>query len=453
MNTAMNLSSIHKIYFLGIGGIGMSALARYFVWSGKEVAGYDRTPTPLTRELESEGVSINYTDDESLIPHDVDFVVYTPAVPANSKQMQYLGASGLPMYKRAQVLGMIAEGRPLIAVAGTHGKTTVTSVLAHIFKTSGVEFMAFLGGISTNYNSNFIHTANPEWMIAEADEYDRSFLQLNPSIAVITSMDADHLDIYGSVDHLEESFRMFIGNLKSAGSLITHNNVAKLKDMIPGQQYYGLSGLPDFAVENIKITDGVYTCNLLHGKSSAPVTFGWAGRHNLENALAATAAALNAGIELNYIQSALSSFKGVKRRFEILVKNERIVYIDDYAHHPQEIKTCIHSAREMFPGKKILGIFQPHLYSRTRDLAVEFGESLDLLDKVAVMDIYPARELPIHGIDAFTVIDHIGKAEKFHLPEEGILEFVSIQDYDILITMGAGNIDRFVSPIKEILEK
>jgi UDP-N-acetylmuramate--alanine ligase len=449
----MNLSSVHKIYFLGVGGIGMSALARYFLWQGKQVAGYDRTPTPLTRELEEEGVAVNYTDDEAMVSGDIDLVIYTPAVPANNRQMQYLRQSGIPLYKRAQVLGMIAEERPLIAVAGTHGKTTVTSILAHIFKTSGVEFMAFLGGISTNYNTNFIHSANPEWMIAEADEYDRSFLQLRPDIAIITSMDADHLDIYGSVDQLEESFRLFIGNLKYHGTLITHNGVEKLRSVVPGQQYYGLAGTPDFAADTIEVREGVYTCNLLHGSSSTPITFGWAGRHNLENALAASAAAFNAGIGLNDVQSALATFLGVKRRFEIIIQNEKMVYIDDYAHHPQEIKTCIASAREMYPGKKILGIFQPHLYTRTRDLSVEFGESLDLLDAVAVMDIYPAREIPIPGITAYTLLEHIHKAEKHHLPDGKVIEFVNRQNYDVLITMGAGNIDRFVMLIKETLEK
>jgi UDP-N-acetylmuramate--alanine ligase len=448
----MDLLAVKKIYFLGIGGIGMSALARYFLWQGKEISGYDRTATPLTRELENEGAIVNYTDSAESIPEGIGLVIYTPAIPADSKQLMHLQNSGVPMIKRAQILGMVAQDKPLIAVAGTHGKTTVTTLLAHIFKTSGVEFMAFLGGISTNYHANFIHTNNPHWVIVEADEYDRSFLQLHPDITIITSMDPDHLDVYGSVDHLEESFRLFIGNMKSNGRLITHNKVEKLFNALAGQQYYGLTGHPDFAAAGIEVREGAYEADYIHGNASTHIRFGWAGRHNLENALAATAAAINAGISWNVIQEALAGFKGVKRRFEIILQNDQVVYIDDYAHHPQEIRTCIHSALEMFPGRKIACIFQPHLFSRTRDFQTEFGEALDLLPVVAVMDIYPARELPIAGITALSILDNIHNARKYHVRDEEVLDFVARKEFDVLITMGAGNIDRFVNPIKEKLQ-
>lgn len=448
----MNLSESHRIYFLGIGGIGMSALVRYFLWLGKEVTGYDRTCTQLTLQLEKEGAIINYDDNEKNIPSDVDLVIYTPAVPKDSIQLNYLLQSGLPMFKRAQVLGMIAENRPLIAVAGTHGKTTVTTILAHIFKSAGVEFMAFLGGVSTNYDSNFIHSDNPLWVIAEADEYDRSFLQLHPDIAVITSMDADHLDVYGTLGNLQESFRLFAGHIKPGGTLLAHKNITSWKQLNSTLKSYGLDGPADFYAKEIHVSEGKYSCIMHHEHNSSEILFGWAGRHNLENALAASAAAVSSGVKWDAVQTALESFKGVKRRFELVVQNERIVYIDDYAHHPEEIRTCIVSAIEMFPGKKITGIFQPHLFSRTRDFAEAFGQSLDLLDCVAVMDVYPARELPIKGIDAYSILDHIRGAKKTHLSNDQVLDFVGANQFDVLITMGAGNIDKFVTPIKERLE-
>jgi UDP-N-acetylmuramate--alanine ligase len=447
----MILTEAHRIYFLGIGGIGMSALARYFLWLGKDVSGYDRTVTPLTRELEAEGVKINYVDDIGNIPSQTDLVIYTPAIPANSKQLLYFQSAGLPMYKRAHVLGMISNDYKVIAIAGTHGKTTVTTILTHIFKTANARFMAFLGGISTNYSTNFVITEKPEWVIVEADEYDRSFLQLCPDIAIITSMDADHLDIYGSLGHLEESFTLFVRNLKSTGTLITHNSIDKLQGVNERQLYYGLNGQADFSAEELNVTDGIFTCNFDYQDYSFPIVFGWAGRHNIENALAASAAAICAGLNWPDIQSALSTFKGVKRRFEIHIKRLDMVYIDDYAHHPEEIRTCLESAIEMFPGKKITGIFQPHLFTRTRDFAEEFGKALDLLHRVVVMDIYPARELPIQGINAFSILDHINKAEKLHVNDQEILDFIARDDFDVLITMGAGDIDKLVTPIKEKL--
>lgn len=449
----MDLTNVHKIYFLGIGGIGMSALARYFLWQGKEVSGYDRTKTPLTLELEKEGADINYEDLTGLIPDNPDMVIYTPAIPQDSKQFEFLLKTGIPMYKRAYILGEIAENTFTIAVAGTHGKTTITTMLAHIFKTAGMNFMAFAGGISTNYNTNFIVSGTPQYVIVEADEYDRSFLHIHPDITIITSLDADHLDVYGSMQQVEDSFKLFVRNLKPGGVLITHCNIGLLKDLIPGQKTYSIVEQADYVLEEIVISDGKYSCKMNHDKDSFPLKFGGAGRHNLENALAAAAASLNAGIQVEDIQTALNNYRGVKRRFEIVLRTDKTVYIDDYAHHPREIKACIDSVIEMFPGKKITGIFQPHLYSRTRDFADGFAEALDRLDRVVLLDIYPARELPIEGITSQIILKRMIKAEKYYLRDSELLEFVEQNDFEVLITMGAGNIDKFVKPIKEQLKK
>ncbi len=448
----MELASVNKVYFLGIGGIGMSALARYFLWLGKEVSGYDRTKTDLTLALEKEGADINYEDSAGLIPENLDMIIYTPAIPQNSQQFEFLLKTGVPMYKRAHVLGVIAQNNFMIAVAGTHGKTTITTMLAHIFKTAGMNFMALAGGISTNYNTNFVVSGKPHYVIVEADEYDRSFLHLQPNITVITSVDADHLDIYGSMEQVEDTFKLFVKNLKPGGVLITHQNIGVLKDIVPGQQTYSIAGSADYTLEDITISEGKYSCKMKHGKDSIPVKFGGAGRHNLENALAAAAVSLNAGIQWEDIQAALTNYRGVKRRFEIVLKTDKLVYIDDYAHHPREIKACIDSAIEMFPGRKITGVFQPHLFSRTKDFADGFAEALDRLDRVVVLDIYPARELPLEGVSARIITDRIQKAEKHYLHDNELLEFIEQNDFEVLITMGAGDIDKFVKPIKELLK-
>jgi UDP-N-acetylmuramate--alanine ligase len=446
----MNLVDVKKIYFLGIGGIGMSALARYFLLQGKQVAGYDRTATPLTRQLEAEGALVNYEDSLRHIPSDIDLVIFTPAIPSDSRQLEYIRQNEIPLYKRARILGMISEGKKVIAVAGTHGKTTVTTILAHIFKRAGADFMAFLGGISTNYNTNFIHSGEPRWVIAEADEYDRSFLQLYPDVAIVTSMDADHLDVYGSLTHLEDSFRLFVGNIKQDGILVRHAHLNRLKENIL-QVSYALSQDADYSAEDIRVSEGKYSCTFnLKGKK-LPVNFGWAGRHNLENALAATAASVHAGIPAQVIQKALIGFKGVKRRFEVIVQNQKVTYIDDYAHHPEEIRTCLSSAREMFPGKKLTGIFQPHLFSRTRDFAAEFGKALSILDEVVLMDIYPARELPIKDVTSKIIFDNIEHENKTLVRDDQLLEYIRGNNFEVLITLGAGDIDKYVESIKELL--
>lgn len=449
----MNFLNVHKIFFLGVGGIGMSALARYFLWAGKYVAGYDRNSTPLTRELSEEGVVIQYDQQLKDIPRDIDMVVYTPAIPAQDPLMQYFRENKIPMYKRAEVLGMISANVPCIAIAGTHGKTTITSMLAHIFHTAGVSFSAFLGGISANYNTNFMGSADPRWMIVEADEYDRSFLHLHPSIAVITSMDADHLDVYGDTKEMEVSFRSFIKNIKTGGTLITHASLSDLKNVFHGQQSYALEVPADYTVGQVVLENGRYQGWIHHHDQKRFVQLGMPGRHNFENALAAIAAAVSAGIDWPFIEKALASCKGVKRRFEIHLLSDQIVYIDDYAHHPQEINSCVASAREFFPDRKITGIFQPHLFSRTRDLAREFARSLDQLDQVVLMDIYPAREQPLEDVDSGLIVKYMKNPNVIRVADKQLLDYVKNHHADVLLTMGAGNIDQFVEPIKEILER
>jgi UDP-N-acetylmuramate--alanine ligase len=456
----MDFTQIKTIYFLGIGGIGMSALARYFLYLGKDVYGYDRTTTDLTLQLENEGAHIVYFDEIKSLPPNIDLVIYTPAIPKESQIFTYLQESGVPILKRAQVLGVIAQNHKTIAVAGTHGKTSITAMLAHLFKSAGIDFVAFLGGISTNYKSNFLISGQPQWVIVEADEYDRSFLSLNPDIAIISSVDADHLDVYGSVDVLEESFRLFAGQIKSEGVLIAKNTISALNGVAKKHVTYNLSDKADFFASDISVVDGKYSCKLhfpekllnSNAAGNISVLFGWAGLHNLENAVAAGAAAFLAGISMENIKAGLATFHGVKRRFETIVITERITYIDDYAHHPKEIAACIHSVRELFPDKKIAAIFQPHLFSRTRDLAVEFGEALSMLDDVVVMDIYPAREKPIDGINAFSILNHIKGSRKSHLNTGEIFDYVRKGSFDVLLTLGAGNIDNLVTPIKEILQ-
>lgn len=438
----------------------MSALARYFLYLGKDIYGYDRLSTDLTRQLEKEGAKIGFSDDVNLIPDAIDLVIYTPAFQKDSIILNFLQNSGIPIYKRAQVLGFIAQKQKTIAIAGTHGKTSITAMVAHLFKVADMQFAAFLGGISTNYQTNFLLSGKPQWIIVEADEYDRSFLALNPDIAVVSSVDADHLDIYGSVEALEDSFRLFVNRIKPNGVLIAKDNITSVKGIVKNNLTYSLTEESDFYASEISAIDGKYSCMLhLTGNLSdktnynnVSVEFGWAGRHNLENAIAASAVAHLAGIGNEQVKEGLASFKGVKRRFETIVTNQKVTYIDDYAHHPKEIYACIKSVRELFPMKKIAAIFQPHLYTRTRDLAREFGEALSMLDDVVVMDIYPAREKPIEGVSAFSILDYIKISNKSYLIKEEIFDFVKEGSFDVLLTLGAGNIDNLVNPIKELLK-
>lgn len=449
----MNFEIIHRIFFLGIGGIGMSALARFFHKQGKYIAGYDKTPTDITLSLEKEGMYIHYADDPQLIPENIDLVVYTPAVPKDNLEFGYLKKKKIPFVKRAELLGIISESLPTIAVAGTHGKTTITSMVAHIFKTAGIPVSAFMGGVSVNYNTNLIADNESQWMIAEADEFDRSFLHLKPEISLISSMDSDHTDIYASEKELEDAFFQFASYTKNNKNLIVKDSVAekssRIKSLKPA--LYGVSENVDFLFQNISIVHGKYMVALKYNQTKHEIFVSASGRHNLENALAAIALSIKAGVSFDDIVHAIETYKGVKRRFEIHVQNSKNIYIDDYAHHPEEIKACIASVRELFPGKKVSVMFQPHLFSRTQSLADGFASSLSAADQVILMEIYPARELPIPGVDSQLILEKVKCPEKILLNDEKVLEFVDKNHFEVFITMGAGNIDRFVQPIKMIL--
>jgi UDP-N-acetylmuramate--alanine ligase len=449
----MDIKNIHNIYFLGIGGIGMSALARYFCWAGKNVSGYDKVCTDLTRALENEGIMIHYEKIHTpeLIPADIDLVVYTPAVSLNDIWFLAVKKTGVPMVKRAEVLGMISRDIPTIAIAGTHGKTTITTMVAHILKTAGIEFSAFMGGISTNYNTNFLGSAHPKWVVVEADEYDRSFLHLHPQIALITSMDPDHLEIYNNIESIKDAFARFTENIAETGHLIVNEKLPLFSHK--NQYTYGFQAQSDFFAKNVRLEYGQFFWDVNTSSGEWEFTLGMPGKHNVENAIAASAIATLAGASVDHIRKALRSYKGVKRRFEIHIKNEQVVFIDDYAHHPAEIQACVNSAREQFPDKKITGIFQPHLFSRTRDLADDFAKSLSLLDEVVITDIYPARELPIEGINAGFLLEKIKNSNKKYIPESELLSFISKQEFELIITMGAGDIDRLVEPMRIILER
>ncbi|MBK7213302.1 MAG: UDP-N-acetylmuramate--L-alanine ligase [Bacteroidales bacterium] len=441
------------VYFLGIGGIGMSALARYFLSKGWQVHGYDKTPTSLTASLQKEGMRIHFEEDLSKIPAHIDLIIFTPAIPANHAEYQFLLKKGATLHKRAEVLGMIAADYNTIAIAGTHGKTTTSTMTAHLMKQSVKGCQAFLGGISKNYESNLLLTEQSEYLVAEADEYDRSFLQLSPNTAVITSMDADHLDIYGNHDALLQSFTEFAGKIRKGGNLVLKLGLELTLPEESGIQTYSysLDQSSDFHAENLKLKDGLYHFDFIHpnGKITGMV-LGIPGLYNVENAVAALACSWLCGVSENELKNAIASFSGVRRRFDIRFRSEKAVYIDDYAHHPAELTASISSARKLFQGKTITGIFQPHLYSRTRDFASEFAISLDLLDYVILLPIYPARELPIEGVSSQLLFDNISKPSR--LVE--MTDFPSILDeipFEVLMTLGAGDIDTLAAPIENYL--
>jgi UDP-N-acetylmuramate--alanine ligase len=446
----------HIIYFLGIGGIGMSALARYFLAKGFRVHGYDRTATSLTTLLENEGMIIHYHEDISLIPADTGLVIYTPAIPAVNAELQYLQKCGVRMMKRAEVLGMLSSEYQTIACAGTHGKTTTSSMVSHLMVQSQVGCQAFLGGISRNFDSNLMISETSSFMVVEADEYDRSFLHLHPFIAIITSIDSDHLDIYNNLASVHEAFSSFTGNIVSPGYLIIKKGLdLPLQTPVDCKVYrYAVNDEADFYASNLTLEDHLYhfDFNYPNGKINNLV-LGIPGLYNVENAVAALAAAILAGVTPEELSHGLATFKGVKRRFDIRLNENNFIYIDDYAHHPEEIKACIHSARAMFPNRKLTGIFQPHLFSRTRDFAVEFAKSLSLLDEILLLPIYPARELPIPGIDSQMLLSLITQSNKHLVTKEDIPEYFRGKQPEVLITMGAGDIDTLVEPIENFFGK
>ncbi|MDR0712132.1 MAG: UDP-N-acetylmuramate--L-alanine ligase [Prevotellaceae bacterium] len=451
-----------NVYFIGIGGIGMSALARYFLYQQKLVAGYDRVRTPLTQELEREGALIHYDDSEQLIPPAFKgcgsgdtLVVYTPAVGSDNKELSFFRKNGVRTLKRAEVLGIVAADKKLLAVAGTHGKTTTSALLAHIMTKTGSGCSAFLGGISKNYNSNLL-LADSSFLVAEADEYDRSFLHLFPEVAVVTSLDADHLDVYGSLDEMQRAFANFVGQLKPTGALVvkkqlTRNGKPTFMQRFGGRMYtYALDEQADFYADNIRsVEEGCFSFDLcMPGQTLRGCTVGAPGWINVENAVAASAAAWVAGIDLQKLPEALKTFQGVQRRLDVQLKTPNLTYIDDYAHHPEELRAAITSIRGMLPGKKITGVFQPHLYSRTRDFAPEFAESLSLLDELILLDIYPAREKPIEGVSSSVIFDKVSIKNKTLCSKGDLLGILKSKDLQALVTLGAGDIDAMVEEIR-----
>jgi UDP-N-acetylmuramate--alanine ligase len=458
----VKIEQYDNVYFLGIGGIGMSALARWFMKKGTPVAGYDKTATNLTEELSDEGMIIHFDDSIDRIPEQVknnrekSLIIFTPAIPKDHKEYNYLKDNGFTILKRSQVLGLITKGYSTIGVAGTHGKTTTSSMVAHILKVAGKSMVAFLGGITSNYKSNLVmhgEVSDQTLVVVEADEFDRSFLQLYPQIAIVTSADADHLDIYGDHESVIQSFKDYIAQINKGGALIVHESVAdRLADDVTHVTKYLYSmSRGQFFAGSITAKSGFFEFDL-HGFGKVEhIKLGVPGFHNIENAVAASIATSLCGVSTATIKSALESFTGVRRRFEFVLKGKKVIYVDDYAHHPTEIEAFLKSMKSMYPRRRLTTIFQPHLYSRTRDFAAGFAESLSLSDDVILLEIYPARELPIPGVDANMVFKNITSQEKVLCNKSELMEILEKKEIDVLVTIGAGDIDTFVEPIKKML--
>lgn len=447
------LNKIKKIYFIGIGGIGMSAIARYFKQKGCEVSGYDRTQTALTSQLEASGISIHYEDNIELIPKDADAVVYTPAIPANHAELLYYQVNGYQVVKRSDVLRWITEASFNICIAGTHGKTTISTMVAHILRHSGYGCNAFLGGISTNYQSNFWSSDN-NVVVVEADEYDRSFLKLVPDIAIITAMDADHLDIYGTEKEVEDSFIQFSNKIKPNGVLISKYGLKRKREFNVTKQFtYSLDNEnASVFAKNIKVENGHYIYDVkANGWELSDIQLNMGGLHNIENSIAAIAVAKLLKVTPEKIKAAVNGFKGVKRRFEYWLNNENHVLIDDYAHHPEELRALITGVRSLYGKEKITIVFQPHLFSRTRDFAKEFAASLDLADEVILLPIYPAREMPIGGITSEVILQKMKLNNKNILSKEALMLWIQQNNPKIVVMAGAGDIDTILNRVKEIL--
>ncbi len=449
----MELANIKRVYLIGIGGIGMSGLARYFHHLGCVVCGYDKTSTDLTNELHREGIPVIFDDRQEWIPLSFQspdagtLIIYTPAIPKDSSILNFFKNKGFELFKRSQVLGIISKGMFTVAVAGTHGKTTTSTMIAHILKDSGRDCSAFLGGISSNYHSNVLYGKN-NIVVVEADEFDRSFLTLYPDVAIITSMDADHLDIYGDHSHLTDSFKQFASQIKPGGKLI-HRKGLPLETGFT----YAVEADADANASNISIKNGDFYFDFKNSHAHiTDIKMGIAGMHNIENAVAAIEATLLLDVTADAIKSALASFKGVKRRFEYIIKTDHQIFIDDYAHHPEELKACIRSVKKLYPGVKLTTIFQPHLYTRTRDFAYGFAEALDMTDELIILDIYPARELPIEGVNSDMILDRMKMWNKRRCGKQEAIDLVKNEKPVLLLTVGAGDIDQLVQPLKHALE-
>ncbi len=456
-----SLQYIKNVYFLGIGGIGMSALARYFKYMGKNVAGYDRTPTALTKIMQSEGIDIHFEDDIRNIPKNWNpadtIAVFTPALPEEHRELSWFQEKPIGLFKRAKVLGLICNEKSGIAVSGTHGKTTTSTMVATILNKTRLGCGAFLGGISKNFESNLLLPKDESpWIVAEADEFDRSFLHLQPLLAIVTSIDADHLDIYGDKEKIVEAFEKFISQIKPGGKLVIKQGLELNLNKTSAEIFtYSLNGDTDFAALNIKLNSsgGFYQFDLkTPGGIIANCKMNYPGLINVENAIGAASLAYLAGVGFNEIKLGLEEYRGVVRRFDVRFKNDKYVYIDDYAHHPEELKAVINSVKALYSSRKVTGIFQPHLYTRTRDFAREFAESLDLLDETVVLPLYPAREKPIEGITSGIIFNKMNSENKFLATKQETLELLKSRETDVVLTMGAGDIDGMADDIIEILK-
>jgi len=454
------LENLNRVYFFGIGGIGMSALARYFHRLGLDVSGYDRTRSPMVESLIAEGIEVSLDDQAEAIPERFGLsdpketlVVYTPAVPLRHEGLAFMRSRGFNVVKRSEALRDILRNKRTFAVAGTHGKTTTSAIAAFLLNRGSLKATAFLGGIATNFGSNLVVAEGSDIAIVEADEYDRSFLKLSPEVAVVTSIEADHLDIYEHAEGLRKSFEDFASLLPRNGLLIAKEGV-RLKSDASLLSYAVESNTADLTTKNLRVENGAYHYDVwLRGRELGAVEMPYPGRHNVENALAAIGMALHAGMEWSDIASGLSEFLGVKRRFEYHIRNEKRVYIDDYAHHPTEIDACVGSAKELFPEKRITGVFQPHLYSRTRDFADDFATSLGALNELLLMEIYPAREEPIEGVNSSMLLEKVRLANKKLVDRDNLVEEVLKLSPEVLLTMGAGDIDRMIEPLKKALDE
>lgn len=472
-------------YFLGIGGIGMSALARFFNQRGDLVAGYDRTPSPLTDQLQAEGISIHFEDDPQQIPSHIDQIVYTPAVPTDTAEYQYLAASGIPMMKRSQMLGELTRGKKCIAVAGSHGKTTTSSMIAYLLHTSPLGCSAFLGGIAKNFDSNMVVDNKSEWVVVEADEYDRSFLQLHPYYSVITATDPDHLDIYGSHENLLQAFEQYASQTHPEGALFVkeglfedmhhhHEEHQHHHEETPAAASHSVDTprpihLPEGVKHHSYTAHGIeadyYAINVRHYRGNIYFDLRTPSRvlydlqltnsslYNVENAVAASAVALSCGLDEYQLRHGLKTFAGIRRRFDYHINEKNIVYIDDYAHHPQEIKATLDSVRYLYPDHRIVGVFQPHLYTRTRDLAPQFAEVLSSLDELVMLDIYPAREKPIFGVSSKMILQRVKSMNKYLVEREQLANVVVALCPQVVVTMGAGDIDRLVPEVEQKLRE
>lgn len=457
----IGIEDIRSVYLIGIGGIGMSALARYFNALGKKVGGYDRTNTLLTKELQSEGIDVHFDDDVDAIADcfkdkGSTLVIFTPAIPSNHSELLFFLGGGFSVMKRAEVLGLITRSRDGICVAGTHGKTTTSGLVAHILRSSSVGCSAFLGGITNNYNTNYWSNPKSPFVVVEADEFDRSFLHLSPHLALITSMDADHLDVYGDTRHVEEAFNLFAGKVQPGGALVIKSGLLLNEEAVDEDLELFTYGVDDrgadFSAINIKLVDDLYRFDLVTPFGIIRnLVLGIPGIHNLENAVGASALALLAGVDDDELQQALESYSGNRRRFQFRIRQDNFCFIDDYAHHPAEIKAMIGSLRKTYPGRHLTVVFQPHLYTRTRDFAADFAAALDQADRVLLLDIYPAREQPIEGVSSSMLMGLMQNSNAQLVDSQSLFDTIVGQPLDLLVTMGAGNIDALVPDLEEKL--